>query len=152
MTNVQAEEVPFLTGMEREGPVCETTIEVGRKAFRLDGVLDRLLAKARAALEARAQDRGPDPDVNLEDEERILVPVRVFEQAMKRPPPSYSNGSPEESNWKTIALLVLSFLQVVVLAIMGWLCSTTSQTHDDVIRIKCRLDPQSCMGSQNVRP
>lgn len=58
-TNAQADEVPFLAGMEREGQVCETTIEVGKKAFQLDGVLDRLLEKARAAMEARSPEQGP---------------------------------------------------------------------------------------------
>lgn len=135
-------EVPFLAGMEREGSVCETTIEVGKKAFQLDGVLDRLLQKARAILESRAHERGPDPDfAEASSTDRVLIELL---REIRRP--SYSNGG-DESNWKTIALFVMGFLQALILAFMAYIYSTTSQTHDDVIRIKCRLDPQSCMGS-----
>ncbi len=74
-----ADEVPFLSGMERDEKPCETTVKVGKKLFALDGMVDRILDKARSTMESRG-DRGPDPDVPNEDEERILVPVRLLER------------------------------------------------------------------------
>ncbi len=96
-----SDEVPFLSGMERE-PVCEKTISVGKKLFTLDGMVDRLLGKARDAMESRAADRGPDPDAPDGDEERILIPVRLLDrlgnnyQEAPRPP--------RESNLKAIVI------------------------------------------------
>lgn len=80
MTTTAGEEVPFLSAMEREPEkICETTVKVGKKLFALDGMVDRVLGKVRGAMDARG-DRGPDPDVPMDDEERILVPVRLLER------------------------------------------------------------------------
>lgn len=145
-----AEEVPFLSGMEQEPPkFCEATVTVGKKIFALDGMITRVLEKARMAM--GRPDRGPDPDVEVRDDDEIHRLASIIERLAQRPSSNYSNGT-DESNWKTIALFVMGFLQALILAFMGYIYSTTSQTHDDVIRIKCRLDPQSCMGSANARP
>jgi len=142
-TNAQQDEVPFLSAMERE-PNHETRVTVNaRDLFRGDGMMWALLDKIRRALGmASLPDQGP-VDYAKDDFERGVRVGRAF-----NPP----NNGDADSNWKTIALFVMGFLQALILAFMGYIYSTTSQTHDDVIRIKCRLDPQSCMGSTNVRP
>ena len=48
--------------------LCETTVKIGRKLWTLDGMVERILGKAREAMEMRSPDRGPDPDAPGEDE------------------------------------------------------------------------------------
>lgn len=127
-------EAPFIAGMERE-----VTVETGRKAFRLDGMLDRLIAKARGALEARQHDRGPDPDANIEDEERITIPVRWLERAMKSPP----NGHGSITSSKLLNWLVTINIAVTI-ATASWVASTIIEQGKAIAVLQCQLNPQNC--------
>jgi hypothetical protein len=128
-----AGEVPFLTGMEREP--CETTIKVGKKLFLLDGMVERLLQKARMAM-ARPE-RGPDPDAITEDDERIMVSVRSIESLLRRvgPGPGSVNGS-------RILTALVALNTALLVGIGGWLLVTVSQHDKDIAVIKCQLSPQ----------
>lgn len=95
-TGESAQEVPFLSGMEKEPPgVCETTVTVGRKLFRLDGMVDRLLEKARMAMGMSDPERGPADYDAFADERR-------FYQALlrERNGGSRNNGDGGSTAWQ----------------------------------------------------
>lgn len=134
------------TGESIESGVCETTVTVGRKLFRLDGMVDRLLDKARLAM--GRPDRGPDPDYN-EDDERVMVPVRMFEQFMRRT----SGPGPGSVNGNSRLLTVLVTLNTALLVgVGGWLLVTVAQHDKDIAVIKCQIDPQCREALARVRP
>lgn len=89
-----AEEVPFLSAMEREPPkedwheVTVTVENFGRKIFTADGMLAELLKRLRNALNAR----GPDPDYPEQDDD-IRRLAHLIERLASRPPsPPMRNG------------------------------------------------------------
>lgn len=93
-----AEEVPFLTGMEREPPTKEDWREItvtldnaGKKAWRLDGMLHRILEVAGQAFgKMRSMpDRGPDPDFAPDQDPRVRIAVSGGDYK-PRPNPEWS--------------------------------------------------------------
>jgi len=156
MSSQASEEVPFLSAMERE-PKKTVTLQFqvdGLCQWRqdIDGKLRHVIettekhardviAQAQALI-MRAVGRGPDPDA-VTDYGDLQARLNELERQVERrqPPTYYSNGN-EESNWKTIALYVMGFLQAAILAIMGYMYNTMAATHDDVTTIKCQLNPQ----------
>jgi hypothetical protein len=96
----ESAEVPFVSGMEREPEkLCETTVHLGKKIFALDGMLERVLEKARMAM--GRPDRGPDPDVpddyNDDDIRRL---ASIIERLASRPPSNYNNGGSDSGDLK----------------------------------------------------
>ena len=114
---------------------CETTVTVGRKLFHLDGMVDRLLEKARMAM--GRPDRGPDPDYS-ENDERVMIPVHMFEQMMRRSGPGH--GGVSGSSKILTALVALN--TALLVGIGGWLLVTVAQHDKDIAVIKCQLDSQ----------
>lgn len=108
--NSQADEVPFLTEMEREPPETfrETRVTVNaRDLFRGDGMLWALFDKIRRALGMTSMpERGPEDYAKENDLERGIRIGRSFV------PRSYNNGDDEGSikRWH----LVLAVLGVVI--------------------------------------
>lgn len=97
-----AEEVSFLSGMEREpAKLCETTVEVGKKLFVLDGMLTRVLEKARMAM-ARPE-RGPDPDIESEDDD-IRRLASIMERLAQRPPNNDYHEAHDDNSLKVIVV------------------------------------------------
>ena len=84
-----------MTTGESAAPGCETTITVGRKLFRLDGMVDRLLEKARMAMGMSAPERGPADYDAFADERR-------FYQALlrERNGGSRNNGDSGSTAWQ----------------------------------------------------
>jgi hypothetical protein len=80
---------------------CETTITVGRKLFRLDGMVERLLDKARMAM-ARP-DRGPDPDYPQQDDD-IRRLAGIIERLAQRQPDNGYHESRKDSGLKAIII------------------------------------------------
>jgi len=109
-----AQEVPFLSAMHEEPPnVCETTVTVGRKLFRLDGMVDRLLEKARMAM-ARP-DRGPDPDADVREDDDIRRLAGIIERLAQRP--GGYNEAPKESGLKAVVIgCTITLLSTMIIA------------------------------------
>lgn len=92
-----AEEVPFVSAMEHEPPkFCEQTVIVGKKLFALDGMLTRVLEKAKMAM--GMPDRGPDPDANVRDDDDIRRLAHIIERLAQRP--QYTNGGDDSGDIK----------------------------------------------------
>lgn len=90
-----SDEAPFLSGMERERPkFCEQTITVGKKLFALDGMLTRVLEKAKMAM--GRPERGPDPDADIYEDDDIRRLAGILERLANRP--HYSNGGGDDSS------------------------------------------------------
>ena len=83
-----------------------------------------------------------DPERGPADYDSFADERRFYQRLLRERSGAPQNNGDGESNWKTIALYVLGFLQALILLIVGYMYSTISQTHDDVIQIKCKLDPQ----------
>lgn len=134
-----SDEAPW--NFEREPEkLCEKTVHVGRKLFRLDGMVDRILEKARMAM--GRPDGGPVDYDEFADERR-------FYQRMLR-----ERGSgPGSINSSSRTLTVLVALNTALLVgIGGWLLVTVSQHDKDIAVIKCQIDSQCREALARVRP
>lgn len=90
-----SEEAPW--NFEREPEkLCETTVKVGEKIFRLDGMLERVLQKARMAM--GQPDQAPTDYERDDDDIRRLA--SIIERLAQRPPSNYSNGGDDSSDIK----------------------------------------------------
>jgi len=87
-------------------------------------------------------DRDVDHDSPADFHERLNHVERQLERSRYAAPQHFNNGGSDESNWKTIALFVMGSLQVIIVAFLGYIHTTVTQTHDDVVMMKCKLDPQ----------
>jgi hypothetical protein len=112
----QAEEVPFLTGMEREPEAeksgwSETRVTVdARKLFQGDGMMWQLLRKIRLAM-AALSDRGHE-DYELSDYERG---VRAGSRHI-----TYANGDSREPNGeKRLLTWILGVLGLLLVGGVG---------------------------------
>jgi hypothetical protein len=113
-TGESAQEVPFLSAME-EPPVCETTVTVGRKLFRLDGMVERLLEKARMAM--GRPDRGPDPDADIREDDDIRRLAGIIERLSQRQPDNGYHEGPKESGLKAIVIgCTITLLSTMIIA------------------------------------
>lgn len=92
----------------------EVTIETGRKAFRLDGMLDRLLAKAREAMESRNSDRDQEPDPL--DYDHFADERRLYQRLLRE---RNSGGGPGSVNnsWQPWILGIVGAL--IVASVLG---------------------------------
>lgn len=144
------EREPETEAPEQEPVLRELHTNVTRRAWAAHGMLDSIRQSAVEALDVVTRftvrmralaDRGPDPDSPADFHERLNAIERQLERARYAPQQHFSNGGAEESNWKTIALYVMGILQVVIIAFLSNMYSTQTQTHDDVVTIKCKLDP-----------
>lgn len=123
---MQAEEAPFLTGMEREP---ETP---AKSVFREDGFTYRVAVEARdlaraamdglrSAMESR--ERGPDPDARLDEDDDIRRLASIIERLAQRPPSNDYNEAPKpEGNLKavvigcTVTIVSAGIIGVIVLS------------------------------------
>jgi len=131
-----AEEASIWSGIKAMDDEPETT----KLKFFIDGRMAALKGMIEGMLASRPE-RGPDPDFSDNEREMrdlIFEAVRFGAQQGKGGPGSV-NG---DSNWKTIALWALGVLQALTLIVIGNFYTTFQQTHDDVVQIKCKLDPQ----------
>jgi hypothetical protein len=141
-------------------------MSVTRNAWRTHGMMHLVKDAAHAALDAvtRLSQRmhampaeGP-PDYPVDFHERLDRVERQIERE-RYAPRSINNGGNDEFGWKTVALWALGALQAGTLFVLGlaWnsmdkMQVSQAQTHDDVIQIKCKLDPQCRIVVTNARP
>jgi hypothetical protein len=116
---VTTDEAPFLTGMEHEPPkFCETTIAVSKKLFALDGMLTRILEKARMAM--GRPERGPDPDADIRDardDDDIRRLASIIERLVQRQPDNGYHEGPKESGLKAIVIgCTITLLSAMIIA------------------------------------
>lgn len=97
-------EVPFISGMERE-QICETTVRVGKKIFVLDGMLTRVLEKAKMAMVRPDRDEPPVDYARDDDDIRRLC--GMLERIMQRPPDNGYREGPRESKNSSIKAVIL---------------------------------------------
>jgi hypothetical protein len=117
----KAEEVPFIAAMEHEPPkFCETTIAVSKKLFALDGMLTRILEKARMAMGRPERERGPDPDADLRDDrddDDIRRLASIIERLVQRQPDNGYHEGPKESGLKAIVIgCTITLLSAMIIA------------------------------------
>ena len=128
----ESAEVPFISGMEREPEkLCETTVKVGEKISRLDGMLERVLQKARMAM--GQPDQGPADYDEFADERRFYQ--RMLRERGGNGPGSISGAS------RTLTTLV-ALNTALLVGIGGWLLVTVSQHDKDIAVMKCQIDAQ----------
>jgi hypothetical protein len=138
-----ADEVPFLTGMEREPPKQEdwhdVTVKTGRNLWSIHGMTHRIL-EALGIVQGKAQsmaERGPaDYDENA-DERRLLMRIIKDQARNSGSGPGSVNGS-SKLGW----LVTLNI--GATLALGAWILHTLSQNTTDIAVIKCQLNPQQC--------
>jgi hypothetical protein len=129
MTDAQAsEDVPFMADVEREH-VCKTTIQGGKKLFQLDGLLDRLLDKVRAILEARQHDAPPADWVESDSE---------FERGFRSGRNAGHGGNGSVNSSKALTVLV-AINTALLVGIGGWLLVTVERHDTDIAVIKFQL-------------
>lgn len=139
-----------------EKPCADTTV----LRFKIDGLqhtAEQMWLKVSALPEAvsaaalkgvkvamesmgmRDPGRGPK-DFASEDEERIVVSVRAFEDLMRRaghgPSHGSVNGSPK--SWLRDAVIW------VTLALSAWTLKTVIDQGKDITRMQCQLSPTTC--------
>jgi len=92
--------------MEREPTkTCELTLNVSKKLFALDGMLTRILEKARMAMSR--PERGPDPDVDIRDlreDDDIRRLASLIERLVQRQPDNGYHEGPKDSNTKAVVI------------------------------------------------
>jgi hypothetical protein len=133
---------------EQEPLFRDLHTSVTRKMWQTHGMMHSVKDAAHAALEAVSRltqrmsavsaDGVPEGDYR----ERLDRVERALERERYAAPPRYDNGGADEGQWKTVALIALGLLQTITIAYIGYIHSTVMQTHDDVVTIKCKLDPQ----------
>jgi hypothetical protein len=136
-----ADEVPFLTGMEREPPKSEdwreVTVKTGRNLWSIHGMTHRIL-EALGIAQGRAQslaDRGPaDYDENA-DERRLLMRIIKDQARNSGMGPGSVNGS-SKLGW----LVTLNI--AITVAVSGWIVSNIIEQGKQIAVIECRLNPQ----------
>lgn len=122
-------------------------LSVTRKMWHTHGMMQSIKDAAHAALEAvsRLTQRMSAVPAEAAPEDfhvRLDRVERALERERYAAPPRYDNGGADEGHWKTVALIMLGLLQTITIAYIGYIHSTVMQTHDDVVTIKCKLDPQ----------
>ena len=122
--------------------VTVTLDSAGKKAWRVDGMLHRIVEIAGHALgRVRSMaDRGPD-DYAREDEERVVVPVRWLDRMMRQSPGGH--GSVNGSSSKLLNWLVTLNIAVTV-AVSSWIVSNVIEQGKQIAVLTCQLNPQSC--------
>lgn len=136
------------TAEEREGvDVTVRVDDVARKIFRADGMLSALMKKMRGML--AQPDRGPDPDWVREDDERVMIPVRMFEQMMRR---SSGPGPGGVGSGSRVLTVLVAINTALLVGIGGWLLVTVAQHDKDIAVIKCQIDAQCREALSRVRP
>lgn len=120
---------------EESVPLPSITERIQVRAREVKTAATRALHAGLRSVGMHDPERGPADYDTFTDERR-------FYQRLLRERGGTSNNGDSEGNWKTIALYVLGFLQALILAFVGFMYQTLSQTHDDVTTIKCQLNPQ----------
>jgi hypothetical protein len=107
---------------------------IGRLLWLVHGKLEQLEIK----LGQWMAPRGPDPDDDgIQYRDRIpLDLVREILETRRA-----GNGSVDGGNWKAMAI-VLGCFSVIVVMWLAWFSNTVIQTRQDVMVIKCQLDPK----------
>jgi hypothetical protein len=92
--------------------------------------------------------RGPDPDA---PDDRYLqsVPIDLVREILESR--GRGNGNVNGSNWKVIAI-ILGVFSSLVLTWLVWFSNTVIETRQDVLVIKCQIDPKCRLMVQDTKP
>lgn len=97
--------------------MCETTINVGRKLFRLDGMVDRLLEKANMAMGRPDRD---EPPVDYErDDDDIRRLAGIIERLAQRPPDNGYREAPKPRENGLKGIIIGCTITIVSAGIIG---------------------------------
>jgi hypothetical protein len=108
----------------------------------------RGMKAAMKAVGMNDPDRGPG-DYASEDDERVMIPVRMFEQMMRR---SGGHGHGSVSSNSRILTVLVAINTALLIGVGGWLLVTVAQHDKDIAVIKCQIDPQCREALARVRP
>jgi hypothetical protein len=140
-TTGQAEEMPL--NFEREPQPVEaqtpgyhdvtvTLDHIGRKVFRIDGMLWDLFRRFRGLFSLA--ERGPDPDYDSRSYER------GFTAGRRVVPPNIGGVN---GNSKILTALV-ALNTALLIGVGGWVLATVARHDKELAVIACQLNPQAC--------